>query len=637
VGPRLEHDERLVEALEWLERLEPPTIGVPAHTNGQSVTVYMPNNDLDAKGGDPDKVASIRAAKVVQPRLLDGIELIYVWPCDDPPEGLGSLVDNLYQFGRGIDPAWATWEVVDAEPDDVLQDWTGTVFSPSPGGNTRSLMVPTAGTLESLIARHEAQGDRLTVVRDGRNVRQTFQQPPRPLATPCDYGSGPVRRVYELRRGRDLGAVPLRNAHLFAIEVRDEAFRRLAAALPDAPCRGVLVGGKQTTVRQRDRVRIVPLPSIGHAEADPSIRRVLVEIPRQAPTDVRDLRWTFDGLDTPYGLLVDTGDRGMLNHYAQRAREWTSITPLALSLDEADADRTAREGAARKAVRQALRHAGIRARVASIEVQQEPWSRKGQKADRFAPGRFGATALWHVRITFTTPQPGPMLLGNGRYLGLGLLRPVHRQVRWYAWRIQRGLSADANPLGVARALRRAVMARYQNAIVGPLPEWVSGHGSDGSRATGHRHIYVVPDLPRGRLLLHVPQRLYGEERRRFEAAVLPLDDLRAGRDGRLTLAPTTFDPEHDPLTNPASHWSTVSPYTVEHHRRLGSAREAVRADVLASLATHGHPAPARVEVTIVPGRRLAAKIDLTFDHPVAGPMLLGRTAHKGGGVFVGTS
>ena len=81
------------------------------------------------------------------------------------------------------------------------------------------------------------------------------------------------------------------------------------------------------------------------------------------------------------------------------------------------------------------------------------------------------------------PVDGPLVLGNGRFLGLGLFAPVPSALGWVAFEIVDGLaplgSVDAG--GLARALRRAVMSRAQG-IIGernPLPALVSGHAPDG--------------------------------------------------------------------------------------------------------------------------------------------------------------
>ncbi len=42
------------EALAWLETLDAPVIAAPTTHAGQGFRNYVPNNDLDAVGGDPE-------------------------------------------------------------------------------------------------------------------------------------------------------------------------------------------------------------------------------------------------------------------------------------------------------------------------------------------------------------------------------------------------------------------------------------------------------------------------------------------------------------------------------------------------------------------------------------------------------
>ena len=60
-----------VDALEWLETMPPPIIAVPTIRKGQPVGNFVPNNDLDAVGGDPRRIGSIRAKKEIRPLLFD--------------------------------------------------------------------------------------------------------------------------------------------------------------------------------------------------------------------------------------------------------------------------------------------------------------------------------------------------------------------------------------------------------------------------------------------------------------------------------------------------------------------------------------------------------------------------------------
>ena len=155
--------------------------------------------------------------------------------------------------------------------------------------------------------------------------------------------------------------------------------------------------------------------------------------------------------------LVVASDDTMLRHFGiegEGNRVWRTVTPAALPLRAArrriDPDRLSREiEAARKAasapameaktaherleeegraiaaLAQALRHAGASSRTEMIRVQREPFEGKGERAEAFAGGtRFAKERLWHAEITFAEPFAGPLVIGNGRYLGLDTMAPA---------------------------------------------------------------------------------------------------------------------------------------------------------------------------------------------------------------------
>jgi len=81
-GRHLPDDAR--NALGWLEAQDPPTMAAPLAEAGQEVTLFVPNNDLDAVGGDPARVSELRVGKRVRPAIFDPeIPLLYLWRTGD--------------------------------------------------------------------------------------------------------------------------------------------------------------------------------------------------------------------------------------------------------------------------------------------------------------------------------------------------------------------------------------------------------------------------------------------------------------------------------------------------------------------------------------------------------------------------
>jgi CRISPR-associated protein Csb2 len=423
-----------------------------------------------------------------------------------------------------------------------------------------------------------------------------------------------------------------------------------------------------------NRVRIIAIPSIGMHHADRAVRRLLVEIPVACALRSEDVRWAFSGaelFDPDTGeakgvLLSPSAEDAMLRHYGvgAGARVFRSVTPVALPeegrrrrieptrrLAEAKRglERVVEISGARRAVLHALRHAGVRAPAESIRLQREPFDGVGSRVELFAEGtRFEKKRLWHVEVMFGVPVEGPLLLGDGRFLGLGLMAPARDVVPGtHAFSIADGPVSQSEPLDVARALRRAVMARVQARIGTPerLAPFFSGHAEDGSsiqrRHSSHLSFAYDPAL-RWLLILapHVVERRSAtpeelEHLRTLDAALEGFCALRAGHAGILSLSPAAIGEHPDSLLGRSRVWSTITPYVVTRHAKNGAATEALATDVRAECLRLGLPEP-KVESRNVRGALgigLTGNVALLFERPVVGPLLLGRTRYLGGGLF----
>lgn len=464
-------------ALAWLEKRvdkveTTPLVGAPVMCPGQRVMFYMPNNDLDVVGGDPHRLAEIRTAtKFFRPALFDAsVPFLYAWPLD-AAEGhepfsrvICALAERLYQLGRGVDMAWAWGDLLAGSAlEQILLAYPGRIYRPSGGGNGVTLLCPHRGSLESLQARHLAYGSRFRIEGNGNAAKLVFVQPPEPSFRPIQYESPPERYLYDLRSqsvATALAIWPLWRASELVVQIRDGAVDRLHRTLPArrAEIERVLVGRKPDGTNAGPasaRVRIIPLPSLGHHHADHAIRRVLVEVPAGCPLRADDVNWAFSGLelvDRESGEVLDVtltpaADESMLDHYGVcshvSSRVWRSVTPVALPetatrrrieptrmRQEAKGgrERAAEQTRAAAAVMQALRHAEIDQHAELIRVQREPFEANGERVESFATGtRFDKHRLWHVEITFAAPLAGPVVIGDGRFLGLGVMTPVRSE------------------------------------------------------------------------------------------------------------------------------------------------------------------------------------------------------------------
>lgn len=680
--------------LAWLEQLDAPVIAAPPKHEGQHVSLFVPNNDLDAKGGDIRRIAEVRSAtKHIRPRLFDSsMPLLYVWRFDAEKdddkkhaESVCQIADGLYQLGRGVDMAWAIAEVLgEAEAEHRLAEYQGMIYRPSDKGEGTALDCPEQGSLESLEIRNKTGAQRFRHVQNGRTVRTEFANAPKPRFRSVAYNSPATHLLFDLRCTTDAGSPfapwPLKGAAALVQKLRDGAVDKLTQQSLskhfDAGTVGkVLIGRDATESDKALRLRIVPLPSIGHPQVDRGIRRVLVIVPPDCPIRADDVAWAFAGLeiqapavdeDTGELLsspveLVRADDESMLTHYGVgdkglSSRLWRSVTPQVLPdstkrrrIDPAKLKEEAKNGSERqrenhnamREVAQALRHAGLRHRIANLRVQREPLEAKGERAEAFADGtRFSKHQLWHVEIEFTEPFSGLVVLGNGRYCGLGLMAPVRKIEGVYSFAIVDGLTEHADSLELARALRRAAMARVQDELAKgeKLSVFFTGHEADGApaRGGGHAHLAFVPDLERQRLLVIAPHVIEHREPSHNERqhlavlarALMGMEMLCAGHSGKLCLTPGVLNVDSDPLFAASTTWIAQTPYVATRHAKRNGA-DSLQNDVLTEVQRRGLPAPMEIQQ-----RHLAGDVlSLRFAVAVSGPILLGKTLHYGGGLF----
>jgi CRISPR-associated protein Csb2 len=442
-----------VDALEWLETMPPPIMAAPIVRKGQPIGNFVPNNDLDAVGGDPSRIGSLRAKKEMCPLLFDaGQPFLYAWALGDQANNgrfanvVCQLSEKVYQLGRGVDLAWAWAEIIDeTQVARRLDDYVGTVHRPSIAGAGKPVSCPVSGSFASLEKHYHANVSRFEVVKIDRAVSQNFRRLPKPRFQSVAYDSPPQQMHFELRSITDpeqFQAWDLERASLLIQSIRDSVFKKLTTAFPakSAQVEHWLIGRKA-----EERIRLIPLASIGHAHADYGIRRVFIESPPNCPIRADDLFWAFHGVELGEGTnstrLSGSEDVSFSQHYgvACAAADWQTITPAALPesarrrriepsrrLAEAKcaSERAREQEQARMAVLAALRHSGLNLKVLDIIVQREPFQSHGARAESFSPGtRFAKERLWHVGIKFAEAVQGPLVLGDGRFLGLGVFAP----------------------------------------------------------------------------------------------------------------------------------------------------------------------------------------------------------------------
>jgi len=669
-----------LDALRWLEGLDPPIIAAPKSRRAKLTTSYVPGNLGDAFGGDLAKAAKKRNPKNSQPRLLDAdLPFLYVWTVHDHGDHAPHIVrlaERLYQLGRGIDFAHATAAVIEmSEAETRLKSHAGTLHYPTPGGTGPTLRCPARQhSLDSLIIRHAGQMNRL---QGGR-----FRQAPPPRYVNVAYDCPPSRRHYTLESTETVGQFspqPLTKIAQLTETIRDLVAARLAPHYPGQVGR-YLTGRDASADDKLRRIRLIPLPSIGHHHVNRDIRRLMIEIPPNCPIPDADIHWAASGLNLAVDLdmgeppalagpvLVPSHFDAMTAHYGvnddgeTRARLWRTVTPVVLPRVSAT-KRKANEPEADdeihsvRAIRQALRHAGLDQPATVRRVQREPFESGGARAGDFAHGsRFAAGRLRHVEILFDQVIAGPLLLGDGRFYGLGLFHPVagiHRDLFTLPL-----LPDNRPPLTQWRpfltAVRRALMSLdrdLNDAHLGRPGRLFSGHEADGApaRSGRHDHVFLAADDRDGdglidRLLIVAPwraDRSAGEaspaQQRQFEQVADSLKTIRAGKLGIIQVGPAAMPVDDDPITGLARHWISRTPYRATRHaRKKAGLDQALVQDIRLECLRRGLPEP-EIEIVHIPAAHpdgLQCWARLRFAVAVAGPLLLGRDSHAGGGMFI---
>ncbi len=676
------------KSLAFLEGLEPPVLATPSLVTGQPVVTYVPNNDLDSKQGDHRRIGEIRTQKRIHPRLFNAeVPFLFVWSLSEEQaksreaQDIVSMANDLYQLGRTVDAAWAWAEIVaEDEASERIQQHQGPVHQPGEGPG--SVECPTVGSLDTVLRRHNDMSLRYGLTADRKG--QTFRRRAKSKWRRVNYSHRESFVSFDLT---DIAedrhyCWPMAEAARLVEAVRDAAVTKLTEALParETDIQQTLIGRKpdgSNRGRSADRVRIIPLPSVGHEHADRQIRRITMAIPSSCPLQADDVTWAFSGLEVEAEerrlSLIRSSQNPQAKFYkiaSGNSASWQSVTAIALNSatrrriepDKAkrkDEDlKSARErteelSAARGAVRNALRHAGITTEVVDIRLQREPFDAKGLRAEEFAEGtRFSKHGMWHAQIDFAESVPGPIVIGDGRFLGLGVMNAVNDATASraiHAFTLA-GIADDADALRICGAFRRAVMSRVRDVLPvdKPLPSFFSGHRSDGapSDSAAAPHLYFACDLKTQRMFVIPPsiadRSLNADSAHHLKTLALALRRLsiiQAGRDGVLNAQLVSVQPNADRLFKPAKRWRSITPYTINRHGRRKSASELIVMDVHEECRRRKLPRPSvKVEsFTATSAAGLQALVELEFEHPIAGPILIGRTRHKGGGLFEAVS
>lgn len=445
----LDRGEELRRALIWLECQPAPIIVAPCVKHGAPYVLAVPNNAMDlvaaswAKGGNANP-AEHRAMKTVSPMTMHGGETVhFVWQLqpeaeDAAVEAILSAARNVFRLGWGLDTVVTDACRVDS---DTLSSLSGERWSPVESAGYTGLRVPLSGTLGDLEQRHKAFLGRL-------GAEGFSPVPPLTAFRTVQYRrpTDPTPRlhvVFELRKGSgDFLAYAQKKLIHLAGMTRHLAGRAMSQSPPpDAPKDWVeryVMGHREAGDKNHRQLSYVPLPSIGHQHADQSLRRVLISAPpgderwlehlvrRITGTQLIPERGTEFDENEPPTLVRIRSDR-VLAHYIRPSNRWTSVTPVILPGHD-DRKRTKTQSL----IKTALRQSGVE-QPCRFEWSQLSKFRKSYSAHKYGrdrrpqgflrPDHLLTQTAVHLTLEFEDEVriPGPLVIGAGRHLGLGLM------------------------------------------------------------------------------------------------------------------------------------------------------------------------------------------------------------------------
>ena len=243
-------------------------------------------------------------------------------------------------------------------------------------------------------------------------------------------------------------------SHEIAKIMRAAIFRYLDDPIPEE------VSGHRPdgTPTAKEHISFLPIPFVGSPHADSRLLGIAVAIPSSISIPAkRELiqaigKWEqvagISGLKL-YLATNQTIDLHRLNArpslkslqqstWSGPSRKWTSVIPIALPrhpgklFSGTDISRKKAWRLAEQAVIQSCFHVNLPTPV-KVSVSSSPYF-KGSKSSRaYPPLRYHhgeantksvTRQLIHTTLEFKQPIRGPFVLGSGRFLGLGLMRPV---------------------------------------------------------------------------------------------------------------------------------------------------------------------------------------------------------------------
>ena len=391
------------DALAWLETQPPPSIfATEPFELPRAVTAYVPTN----YPGDTVPVLRRKQPREFPVASPPETRVYFIWS-SEPPRELAKALDDLASragyLGRAC--SLVRMRVTDAPPPPNYQ----------PAGSGESLRVPSPGRLDELAALYEAD------IQPTAGSLQAYRR-----ATPGSEAEAVQSHFGQMVVFRKASGDPL---PIEAALTLTSAVRRALMGNgkePDRTVPDVLNG------HNGEHCAVMPLPFVGREHADGHLLGFAVVLPRGITPHQRRValaacnklselkmgpagKWVVEPeRDTPLAWNLRPAP------WTRASRRWSTATPILL-----DRFPKKKGPGVEEIISAACRRIGL---PDPSSIHHSPYSpmdgvppvpqfrlhRKAEERPRWAV---------HATLEFATRVEGPVLLGAGRYFGMGLLRP----------------------------------------------------------------------------------------------------------------------------------------------------------------------------------------------------------------------
>jgi len=433
--------EEFDQALQWLEKQDPPIIVAPPIARGSRYAAFRPANNIQ-------KELKNEGQKLQQNMVHYHIQgpVRYIYDVDEAP------YNTLLRMARSVVSLGHATDLVSVDllqSPDRKSDISGEVYYPlqhttrgiSYGGpNAESLQIPLPGWYSRL----ESNFEKWYVYDESRPNRA--QATLSPSYRGIEYAPVRSSSIYWVFRLEDPDgrrfSYPQEALEHVSAWVRHAAGEAVKGQVDEKTLKEYVYGHTQ---RGSDhRLSYIPLPSCGSEHADGRIRRVMVAALRgNLPQGLSSLGETLDqvylyeeddvkshdsnGVKRARLSLIKSPERDTVTAtYTAASDSWSTVTPVILHGHDyrnrkPDPKRT------EKLLLEMFEQAGYHQLITSIQYGKLPFNPWGRHVgDYTVPDHLKTWPRYHVRVRFIKEIRGPILAGIGRHYGFGLfLRPTN--------------------------------------------------------------------------------------------------------------------------------------------------------------------------------------------------------------------